>query len=130
MKKFLKFLLIPLVSFAIAAAVFPAGTSLLDSQTVLADTTADTSIKNGLFHEGTDWNYYVNGEIATGTTTLVKYNGNWWYVKNGVLNTSTTLCRYGNSWFAVSGGKVAWGYTGKLKYNGSYFNVVKGIVKF
>ena len=56
MKKFLKSLLIPLVSFAIAAAVFPAGTSLLDSQTVLADTTADTSIKNGLFHEGTDWN--------------------------------------------------------------------------
>ena len=60
----------------------------------------------------------------------MKYNGNWWYVRNGVLNTSTTLCRYGNSWFAVSGGKVAWGYTGKLKYNGSYFNVVKGIVKF
>ena len=86
MKKFLKSLLIPLVSFAIAAAVFPAGTSLLDSQTVLADTTADTSIKNGLFHEGTDWNYYVNGEIATGTSTLVKYNGNWWYVRNGKVD--------------------------------------------
>ena len=95
MKKFLKSLLIPLVSFAIAAAVFPAGTSLLDSQTVLADTTADTSIKNGLFHEGTDWNYYVNGEIATGTTTLVKYNGNWWYVRNGKIDfDSHTLCKY------------------------------------
>ena len=116
MKKFLKSLLSPLVSFAIAAAVFPAGTSLLDSQTVLADTTADTSIKNGLFHEGTDWNYYVNGEIATGTTTLVKYNGNWWYVRNGKIDfDSHTLCKYNGNWFYVSGGKVNFNAVGLCK---------------
>lgn len=129
MKKFLKSLLIPLVSFAIAAAVFPAGTSLLDSQTVLADTTADTSIKNGLFHEGTDWNYYVNGEIATGTTTLVKYNGNWWYVRNGKIDfDSHTLCKYNGNWFYVSGGKVNFNAAGLCKYNGNWFYVKNGMV--
>ena len=128
MKKFLKSLLIPLVSFAIAAAVFPAGTSLLDSQTVLADTTADTSIKNGLFHEGTDWNYYVNGEIATGTTTLVKYNGNWWYVRNGKIDfDSHTLCKYNGNWFYVQGGVVKFKTT-LCKYNGTWWYVKNGVL--
>ena len=51
-------------------------------------------------------------------------------IKNGVLNTSTTLCKYNNTWFVVSGGKVAWGYTGNMKYNGGTFKVVNGIVRF
>ena len=131
MKKFLKSLLIPIISFAIAAAVFPAGTALFNTHTVLADTSADTSIKNGLFHEGTDWNYYVNGEIATGTTTLVKYNGNWWYVRNGKIDFgSHTLCKYNGNWFYVSSGKVNFNATGLCKYNGSWFYVKNGRVDF
>ena len=51
-------------------------------------------------------------------------------MKNGVLNTNTTLCKYGNNWFAVSGGKVAWNYSGTIKYYGTTYNVVKGVVKF
>lgn len=35
-------------------------------------------VKNGLYHEGRDWNYYVDGKFAASTTTLVKYNGTWW----------------------------------------------------
>ena len=68
--------------------------------------------------------------VSFNSTTLTKYAGTWWYVKNGVLNTSTTLCKYGNSWFAVSGGKVAWGYSGIMKYNGGTYNIVNGKVIF
>ena len=35
-------------------------------------------VKNGLYHEGRDWNYYVDEKFAASTTTLVKYNGTWW----------------------------------------------------
>ena len=100
-------------------------------QTVLADTTADTSIKNGLFHEGTDWNYYVNGEIAIDTTTLVKYNGNWWYVRNGKIDfDSHTLCKYNGNWFYVRGGYVRFSGATLCKYNGSWFYVKGGYVRF
>lgn len=42
-------------------------------------------VKNGLYHEVIDWNYYVDGKFAASTTTLVKYNGTWWYVQNGIV---------------------------------------------
>ena len=49
---------------------------------------ADETQKNGLYHEEDGWNYYRNGEIASDTTTLVKYNGSWWYVENGKITSS------------------------------------------
>ena len=44
---------------------------------------ADELQKNGLVHEADAWNYYVNGKIASGTTTLVKYNGGTYNIVNG-----------------------------------------------
>lgn len=49
-----------------------------------ATTTVDAATgKSGLYNEDDYWNYYVDDNIATSTTTLVKYNGSWWYVKDG-----------------------------------------------
>ncbi len=42
-------------------------------------------VKNGLYHEVIDWNYYVDGKFAASTTIFVKYNGTWWYVQNGIV---------------------------------------------
>lgn len=44
-------------------------------------------VKNGLYHEVIDWNYYVDGKFAASTTTFVKYNGTWWYVQNGIVRS-------------------------------------------
>lgn len=53
---------------------------------VIPDKNAAVAGKTGLYHEGNVWNYYENGEIASDVTTLVKYNGSWWYVKGGYVD--------------------------------------------
>ena len=45
-----------------------------------------------------------NGEIVTDTTTLVKYNDSWWYVKDGRIDFgANTLVKYNGKWFYVRG---------------------------
>ena len=44
-------------------------------------------VKNGLYHEVIDWNYYFDGKFAASTTTFLKYNGTWWYVQNGIVRS-------------------------------------------
>lgn len=114
---------------------------------------ADELQKNGLVHEGDTWNYYVDGKIASGTTTLVKYNGTWWYVRNGKIDfTSRTLVKYngtwwfvengkinwnaatvvhyGNTWYYVKGGQVHWNDSGLCKYNGQWWYIDNGKINF
>ena len=63
--------------------------------------------RSGLYHDGSEWNYYKEGIKDTSYTGLCKYNGSWWYVKKGKVDFSaTTLCKYNGSWFYVKGGKV------------------------
>ncbi|MDD7205966.1 MAG: hypothetical protein PUH49_06760, partial [Lachnospiraceae bacterium] len=83
MKNKLKNLLIGTMCMAMAFTAVPAGITPLTTTTVEAATE-----KSGLYHEGNVWNYYVNNKIATDTTTLVKYNGSWWYVNNGKVDFS------------------------------------------
>ena len=114
---------------------------------------ADELQKNGLVHEADAWNYYVNGKIASGTTTLVKYNGTWWYVRDGKIDfTSRTLVKYngiwwfvengkinwnaatvvhyGNTWYYVKGGQVHWNDSGLCKYNGQWWYIKHGNIDF
>ena len=83
MKNKIKTLLIASMCMAMTVTSVPAAANLFATTTVEAATE-----KNGLYHEGNDWNYYVDDNIATGTTTLVKYNGTWWYVRNGRIDFS------------------------------------------
>ena len=88
MKKLMKKIIIIAIGFMMLMIAVPV-TNLFESETVQAAT------KNGLYHEGMDWNYYVDGKLATGTTTLVKYNNSWWYVHNGKIDFGAkTLVRY------------------------------------
>ena len=87
--------------------------------------------RSGLYHDGSEWNYYKEGIKDTTYTGLCKYNGSWWYVKNGKVDFSaTTLCKYNGAWFYVKGGKVDFSATTLCKYNGAWFYVKGGKVDF
>lgn len=87
--------------------------------------------KSGLYHDGSEWNYYKEGIKDTSYTGLCKYNGSWWYVKNGKVDFSaTTLCKYNGSWFYVKGGKVDFNATTLCKYNGTWWYVKGGKIDF
>lgn len=73
-----------------------------------------------------EWKYYV-GEKHLKATTLVKYNGTWFYVKNGVWNKSvTTLVKYQNQWFYVKDGKWTTKPNTLVKYKNQWFYVKNG----
>lgn len=72
-----------------------------------------------------NWYYYVDN-VKTKATTLVKYNGKWFYVKNGVWDsTANTLIKHSDNWFYIKNGK--WSTkTDLIKYNGKWFYVKNG----
>lgn len=73
-----------------------------------------------------NWYYYVDGE-KTVATTLVKYSGKWFYVKDGVWDKkATTLVKYSGKWFYIENGK--WNSEAKtlIKYNGVWFYIKNG----
>ena len=87
--------------------------------------------RSGLYHDGSEWNYYKEGIKDTTYTGLCKYNGSWWYVKNGKVDFSaTTLCKYNGAWFYVKGGKVDFNATTLCKYNGTWWYVKGGKIDF
>ena len=101
--------------------------------------------------------YYYEGDYKIYKTTLVKYEGKWFYVKNGVWDKTATdiMCWYKGKQFYIKNGKwdkkanglmiiyydywvkPEWTYVlnGKkydkpkdlVKYNGKWFYVVDGI---
>ena len=75
------------------------------------------------------WYYVKDGLLASNTTTLIKWNGSWYYIKNGKLASQTsTLVKYNGEWFYIVNGKVASSTTNLIKYNGEWFYIVKGKV--
>ncbi len=84
MKKLVKNLLAACMCLSMAFTAVPAvnsgesGAGIFNAQTVQA-------AKTGLYHEENGWNYYEDGEWSN-ATTLVKYNGSWWYVEDGSIN--------------------------------------------
>ena len=124
MKNKIKTLLIASMCMAMAVTSVPVDLNLFNKTTVEAATG-----KNGLYHEGNDWNYYVDDNIAV-VTTLVKYNGSWWYVSGGKVNFGATgLCKYNGTWWYVKNGKVSFTTT-LCKYNGIWWYINNGAVNF
>lgn len=72
------------------------------------------------------WKYYV-GKNFTKATTLVKHEGIWFYVEDGIWNkTAETLVKYKDVWFYVKNGR--WDRTANtlVKYKGVWFYVKNG----
>lgn len=129
MKKLVKNLLAACMCLSMAFTAVPAvnsgesGAGIFNAQTVQA-------AKTGLYHEENGWNYYEDGEWSN-ATTLVKYNGSWWYVEDGSINfDAETLVKYNGSWWYVHDGKVDFNARTLVKYNGIWWYVNAGKIDF
>ena len=77
-------------------------------------------------YDGT-WYDLNAGAVNTQYTGLVKYNGNWYYVEKGILNWNYTgLTKYYGTWYYVFKGMLNWGYTGLTNYGGTWYYVSGG----
>ena len=95
------------------------------SKSIPAYTWLSTDVKT-LKKEKDVFYYYVNGKRSK-ETTLVYYNGAWYYVKNGILNKSDTLVKYDGIFYHVKNGKRV-NDTAIVKYNGTFYYVKKGVL--
>ncbi len=72
------------------------------------------------------WKYYVGKNFAP-ETTLVKYEGVWFYVEDGIWNkTANTLTKYNDVWFYIKNGKWTSAPTTLVKYEGKWFYIKNG----
>lgn len=71
------------------------------------------------------WFYIKNGEWDTTITELVKYNGKWFYIKSGKWTTTTSLVDYKGKKFYINGGKWDSTAKGRKKIDGTYY-LIKG----
>ena len=69
----------------------------------------------------------VKGKIASKTTSLVNFNGGWYYIVKGKLAAkTTTLVKRGDVWYYVNKGKVDFTANTLVKYNGAWYYVNNG----
>lgn len=87
---------------------------------------------NGLRQVSGVWGYYLNGELQTGFTGLIKHtNGIWYYIQNGLINWGYTgLVYHCGSWWYVQAGRLDSTYRGLAYYNGSWWYVNTGKVYY
>ncbi len=72
------------------------------------------------------WYLYEN-DVRSYKTTLIKYNGKWFYVEKGVWNKNiTTMIKYNGKWFYIINGKWNSAVNGVKYYRGKYFYVKNG----
>ncbi len=72
------------------------------------------------------WYYYIDDQKIA-ETTLVKYKGKWFYIKDGVWdNTANTLVKYMDKWFYIKNGKWDNTATTLFKYNNKWFYIENG----
>ena len=73
------------------------------------------------------WNYYY-GDCNLKRNTLVKYNGKWFYVKNGKWDKtfSDEIISYNNKKFYIKNGKWSSGINTLVKVGGEWLGIVSG----
>ncbi len=88
---------------------------------------------NGGFYQDPDngeWYYYIDGEIATDKTEVIKdtigtigEKGAWWNVVEGKVTPGETVAKNSNGWWYINAeGMVDFGYTGFAKNdNGAWY---------
>jgi hypothetical protein len=95
-------------------------------------------LKNGLIdtaYEGLyDYDggrFYVSGgQVRNDLQGFVNTKSGFLYFGDGMLQKVTTLVQYDGAWFYIIDGALATGYTGPVVYDGATFNVVNGQVQF
>ena len=73
-----------------------------------------------------EWKYIENGVWATNVDTLHKINGRWFLIKGGVWKSATRLVEYQGKIFYVKGGKWNSSTEDLVKYSGKWFYIKNG----
>lgn len=80
---------------------------------------------------------YVSDQVSANApssnyTGLFKYNGTWYYAKNGTVDfTFTGLHKHTNGiWYYVKDGILDWGFNGLWKHNGVWYGLQKGQINW
>lgn len=73
--------------------------------------------------KGTDGNfyYYKNGLVNTSATGMASYNNGWYYFKNGVFNKYTGMVKHNGNWYYITNGYLKWGVNGMCNYGGTWY---------
>ncbi len=75
------------------------------------------------------WYYFINGEIAKNSNTLVFHEGSWLYALNGEIRWNFTgLVSYNEDYYYVNEGRVDYTKTGFVLHNGENYYVEGGVV--
>ena len=101
-------------------------TGLVDMNYLYSDLPGE---QNGLFKNPIDgnWYYYKNGKMDTSYTGMVAFGKDWFYVKNGVLDRKYTgLVQQDKEWWYVEKGEWNKAYTGLAACNNRQGYVRKG----
>ncbi len=107
------------------------GTATIKVTTVSGDKTAECTVTvklNGM-NKGSDgnWYYYKNGKLDTSYTGMAKNKYGWWYVKNGKLDTTYTgMAKNQYGWWYVKNGKLDTTYTGMARNQYGWWYVKNG----
>jgi hypothetical protein len=137
-------------------------TGIFDGYNDVLGQTGKWYVKNGIWKNnamgatlvGSTWYFLANGKVQE-VTQLAEYQGKWFYVVNGVIDTTkTALVDYNggkfvvaegrivdeynglwqnaksiggdDSWYYVANGQVQTQYTGLVLYDGEWFYVENG----
>jgi hypothetical protein len=89
----------------------------------------DTSYEGLYTYDGGQF-YVSGGQVRNDLQGFVNTKSGFLYFADGMLQKVTTLVQYDGAWFYIVDGALATGYTGPVVYDGATFNVVGGQVQF
>ena len=78
--------------------------------------------KDGVFR------YYVNGEFDSTFNGFAEYDGEKFFVKDGIVENKTGLKLFEDKWYNLSMGRLTMEYTGAVLYDGAWFYVSNGVM--
>lgn len=81
----------------------------------------------GIAQNESGWWYVTNGVIDTSYTGIASNSNGWWRIENGQVNFEYTgLASNSAGWWYLEGGKVNFNYTGAVEYGGNTWYVING----
>jgi len=81
--------------------------------------------------ENGDWYYYKNGKVDTSRNGIIPKGSEYWYVVKGKADfTVTTVAMYNNNWWYVKNGKINFSYTGLASNYSGWWYIKNGKLDF
>jgi hypothetical protein len=85
----------------------------------------------GLYYYNGDWWYLKNGWIQSDYFGVVQNENGWWRVENGKVNFNYNgIAQNENGWWYIRSGKVNFDYTGVAKNEYGWWRIENGKVNF